>query len=454
MMGLGLAVLLALPAAAGVPLTQVSTPTFSRVFEAVSPSIVSVTAKRRTWSTVPASGGESHDGGAGGGGQEAQLLPPGPSLGSGVIVSSDGYVLTNSHVLEGADEVKVALSSGTETLARVIGRDAKTDIAVVKVDLRGLTAATFGDSSKTAIGDVVLALGYPFGIGQTVTMGIVSATSRGNIGLEDYEDFLQTDAAINPGNSGGALVNAAGEVIGINTAILSRTGGNQGIGFAVPSNIARMVASSLIASGRVARGYLGLTVQDLTPALAKQFSAQASGALVADTVRRGPAARAGLRPGDVITAFDGHPVRDGRALRLQAGQTPPGRSVEISYTRAGSPRRASVVLREQSAAEAVAAAPPPSKPFAGALLQDLTPEARGKLDIGGEVRGALVAAIERGSPAHDSGLRPGDVIIEVAGRSVASVGELWRVATSIKRPSLLLRVWQSGASRYLVLEAP
>lgn len=421
---------------------QVSTPTFSRVVTAVSPSIVSVTAKRKSWSASGAPESLFGDGEAG--------LPPGPSLGSGVIVSSDGFIVTNSHVIEGADEIKVALSSGAEVAAKVVGRDPKTDIAVLKIEHAALTPAAFGDSSKTAIGDVVLALGYPFGIGQTVTMGIISATGRGNIGLEDYEDFLQTDAAINPGNSGGALVDTEGRVIGINTAILSRTGGNQGIGFAVPSNLARHVVAGLVADGRVARGFLGLTVQDLTPALAKHFAA-GQGALVADVVRGGPADRAGLRPGDIVTAFDGRPVRDGRTLRLQAGQLPPNRAVDLSLRRGARDIDTRVVLRDQSVEPATAAPVSAAKPFAGALLEELTADSRGKLQISNDVHGVLVAAIQRGSPAHESGLRPGDVITEVGRRSVRTVRDVWRAAQAADR-ALLLRVWQDGGTHYVVIE--
>jgi len=427
---------------------KTSTPTFAGVVAAVAPSIVSVTANRRHWSAAPASptAGKPSEG------EETPLLPPGPSLGSGVIVSSDGFIVTNSHVIDGADEIKVSLSSGVDVQASVVGKDPKTDIAVIKVPRAGLKPAAFADSSKASIGDVVLALGYPFGIGQTVTMGIISATGRGNIGLEDYEDFLQTDAAINPGNSGGALVNAQGQVVGINTAILSRDGGNQGIGFAVPSNLARQVMGSLISRGRVVRGYLGLTAQDLTPDLARQFEASGSGgALVSDVIPGGPAAKAGLRPGDVLLDFDGHAVADSRALRLQAGQTAPDRPVPLTLQRAGKIVRTKVTLREikpEPEQEPGAAV----ESLAGAVLEDLTPEMHGKLDVPGDVRGALVTAIERGSPAFDSGLRPGDVVTEVGRRPVASAGDVWRTARRVPGTSLLLRVWQGGTSHYVVID--
>ena len=215
-------------------------------------------------------------------------MPRQEGVGSGVIVTKDGYILTNNHVVDGADEVKVALQDGREFTAKVIGRDPKTDVAVIKIDAKDLPAVPMADSDKVEVGDVVLAIGNPFGIGQTVTTGIVSATGRGNMGL-DYEDFIQTDAAINPGNSGGALVDAEGRLIGINTAILSRSGGNQGIGFAIPANLARDVMDSLVKDGHVTRGYLGVMIQDVTPALAKEFKLKdTTGALVGDVTPEGP----------------------------------------------------------------------------------------------------------------------------------------------------------------------
>ena len=223
-------------------------------------------------------------------------MPRQEGLGSGVIITKDGYILTNNHVVDGAEQVKVALQDGREFTAKVIGRDPKSDVAVVKIDGKDLPTIPVADSDKVEVGDVVLAIGNPFGIGQTVTTGIVSATGRGNaIGL-DYEDFIQTDAAINPGNSGGALVDSEGRLIGINTAILSRSGGNQGIGFAIPSNLARDVSQSLVRDGRVTRGYLGVMIQDVNPALAKEFKLKSNtGALVSDVTEKSPAEKAGLK---------------------------------------------------------------------------------------------------------------------------------------------------------------
>ena len=246
-------------------------------------------------------------------------------VGSGVIATKDGYILTNNHVVEGADEVKVALQDGREFTAKVIGRDPKSDVAVIKIDAKDLPAVPLADSDKVEVGDVVLAIGNPFGIGQTVTTGIVSAKGRGNMGL-DYEDFIQTDASINPGNSGGALVDADGRLIGINTAMLSESGGSQGIGFAIPVNLARDVMGSLITDGHVTRGYLGVMIQDVTPALAKEFKLKDNtGALVGDVTPKGPADKAGLKSGDLVVEFNGKKVADSRHLKLEVASTHPAR---------------------------------------------------------------------------------------------------------------------------------
>src|SRR5436190_14610319 len=246
-------------------------------------------------------------------------------IGSGVIVTKDGYILTNNHVVDGADELKVTMQDGREFTAKVIGRDPKSDVAVIKIDAKDLPTVPIADSDKVEVGDVVLAVGNPFGIGQTVTTGIVSATGRGDaVGL-DYEDFIQTDAAINPGNSGGALVDAEGRLIGINTAILSRSGGNQGIGFAIPVNIARDVMTSLVRDGKVTRGYAGMWIQDITPALADEFKLKEhSGAIISDVAPKSPAEKAGFNNGDVVLEFNGRPVTDSRHLKLAVARTQPG----------------------------------------------------------------------------------------------------------------------------------
>ncbi|SDB02707.1 Do family serine endopeptidase AlgW [Pseudomonas sp. NFACC13-1] len=281
------------------------------------------------------------------------------SLGSGVIMSPEGYILTNNHVTSGADQIVVALKDGRETLARVIGSDPETDLAVLKIDLKNLPAITIGRSDSIRIGDVALAIGNPFGVGQTVTMGIISATGRNQLGLNNYEDFIQTDAAINPGNSGGALVDANGNLTGINTAIFSKSGGSQGIGFAIPVKLAMEVMKSIIEHGQVIRGWLGIEVQPLTQELAESFGLSGRpGIVVAGIFRDGPAQKAGLQLGDVILSIDGEPAGDGRRSMNQVARIKPTDKVTIQVMRNGKelkltaeiglrPPPAPVVLKEE-----------------------------------------------------------------------------------------------------------
>jgi len=258
------------------------------------------------------------------------------SLGSAVIMSREGYLLTNNHVTANADQIVVALKDGRETLARVIGSDPETDLAVLKIDLKDLPAMTLGRSDNIKIGDVTLAIGNPFGVGQTVTMGIISATGRNQLGLNTYEDFIQTDAAINPGNSGGALVDAYGNLVGINTAIFSKSGGSQGIGFAIPVKLATEVMQAIIEHGQVIRGWLGLEVQPLTPELAESFGLEGrQGIIVAGIYRNGPAQKAGLQPNDLILKIDGEPAGDARRSMNQVARAKPGETIRIEVMRNG-----------------------------------------------------------------------------------------------------------------------
>jgi serine protease Do/serine protease DegQ len=330
------------------------------------------------------------------------------SAGSGVIVDAkNGYVITNAHVVKDAREVLVTLKDNRRLPAKLVGADAGTDIALLKVEPKDLVEARFGDSDALQVGDFVVAIGNPFGIGQTATSGIVSALGRSGLSVEGYEHFIQTDASINPGNSGGALVNLRGELVGINTAILGPTGGNVGIGFAVPSFIARAVMDQLIGSGEVRRGRLGISMQDPTGG---------EGAVVAEVQADSPAAQAGLRKGDVITALNGRPVRSAAELRARLGVMPVGETVELRVLRGGESRTLKPRIGE------IAAGAPGGQAvqeLAGASFQEV--ERRGPR---GRERVVLVAAVKAGTPAFKQGLRAGDLILGVNGRRVASVAQL------------------------------
>ena len=377
------------------------------------------------------------------------------SLGSGVIVSPDGYILTANHVVEGADKVKVALASGAKEFdAKVIGTDPATDTAVLKVDAKNLPAITIADSDKLEVGDVVLAVGNPFGVGQTVTMGIVSALGRGGFGINNYENFIQTDAAINPGNSGGPLVDAEGRLIGVNTWIISRTGGFQGLGFAVPINMARYVMERLISEGKVARGYLGLWLQpDMTPELAKQFNLPSlDGALVTTVDPDSPAGKAGFKEGDFVTEFDGKKVTDMRHLRLMVSQTPPGRKVSLHIVRNGKEKTLTATLGEmpsQALARDGQTKPgdrSPSKTDAldGVEVTDLDAQARHETGVPNRVRGALVTKVDPDSNAADADLRAGDVVIEINREPVRTADEAVALSEKAKGDRILLRVWRGS----------
>ncbi len=270
------------------------------------------------------------------------------SLGSGVIISSQGYLLTNNHVIQGADEIQIALQDGRNTQATVVGTDPESDVAVLKIELHDLPSITLGQSDVLEVGDVVLAIGNPFGVGQTVTMGIVSATGRDRLGLTTFENFIQTDAAINPGNSGGALINAYGHLVGINTAIFTRSGGSQGIGFAIPITTAKDITEQIIEKGHVSRGWIGIEIQDVSPALAESFNLeQAKGVIVAGVLRQGPADKAGMKPGDVILSIQGTEIEDGRHAVKLISKSPPGSSIEISTLRNGKKMKVSTITEQR-----------------------------------------------------------------------------------------------------------
>jgi serine protease Do len=379
-------------------------------------------------------------------------------LGSGVIITKDGYILTNNHVVDGAKELKVTLPDGRQFNAKVVGRDPKSDIAVVKIDATDLPTVRMADSDHVQVGDIVLAVGNPFGVGQTVTQGIVSAKDRGNMRIEDYEDFIQTDAAINPGNSGGALVDIDGRLIGINTAILSRSGGSQGVGFAIPSNLARSVMQSLIQYGHVTRGYLGVRIQNVTPALEKEFSLKSTqGALVGDVVPGGPADKAGLKPGDVVVQFNGKKVNDSRHLQLAVAETKPGSTVPVEVWRNGGTKTLDVtVKRLKSSNELAESATPGNAEDTGTLngvtVANLDQQARQQFNVPKDVKGAVVTEVDPNSPSAEAGLKPGDVIEEINRHPVKDADDAVRLTEKTESKRTLVRVWEDGASHYVVVD--
>ncbi len=377
-------------------------------------------------------------------------------LGSGVIVTADGYVLTNNHVVEGADEVKVAFGEPRkEYIATVTGRDEKADVAVLKIDATGLPAVTLGDSDQLEVGDTVFAIGNPFGIGMTVTHGIVSALGRGGLGIEDYEDFIQTDAAINPGNSGGALLDGEGRLVGINTAILSRTGGSNGVGFAIPIKLAQSIAEQLIGSGRVSRGFLGVTTQVLTADLAKQFGVE-HGALVTDVAPDSAALKAGLERGDIITRVNDTDVNDPRSLALAIGRLAPDTEVTLVFMHEGHKNTVKAKLGRQATQTLVAGNTSSGGNDEGVLnkvgVSDLTAEARAQLRAPAELKGALVTDVDPDSASARAGLREGDIILELDRKKVGNAAEAVKLSGEIKGPKVLVLFWREGVRRYVVVD--
>jgi len=377
-------------------------------------------------------------------------------VGSGVIVTKDGYILTNCHVVNGARDVAVTLPDGREFKAVVVGVDARSDLAVVKIGARDLPTVPLAESQTVQVGDQVLAIGNPFGMGQSVTHGIVSATDRG-LGIRGCEQFIQIDAPINPGNSGGALVDVTGCLIGINTAILSSSGGNQGIGFAIPSDVASRVMADLIKYGYVSRGYLGIESQNLTPELAKEFNIDgATGVLVGGLVPNGPAEMAGLQVGDVITGFDGKEVRDGHQLMLAVTQERPCHPARVDVVRNGSAKSLRVILGEAPDNELAANRDQPADPqdpgaLQGVVLIELSSPVRQLLKIPRHVQGAVVLDLQAYSAAAQAGLRPGDVIESIERHEVRSTDEASGLIHSARHQGMLLRVWSSGGSHFLLV---
>ncbi len=377
-------------------------------------------------------------------------------LGSGVIVDKDGYILTNNHVVEGADEIKVILGDKREFEGKIIGTDPQSDVAVIKIEGDNLPVANLGDSDALRVGKWAIAIGNPFGLSQTVSVGVVSATGRADIGIAQYEDMIQTDAAINPGNSGGPLVNIKGEVIGINTAIFTKTGGYQGIGFAIPINMAKVIMKSLIDIGRVARGWLGVVIQDLTPALIKQFDVTVSdGVLVADVQPNSPSSEAGMSTGDIIVKYSGKEIRDVNHLRNVVAQTEIDKEVDVVVLREGKEKTLQVKIQEQPAdlfATKGKGPLPSAKEDLGITVQNLTKDLAKSLDIEDE-KGVVVTEVVPGSPAANADIREGDLIREVNRKKIKEIRDFSSAIKSAKGDDEILLLAKRGDyTRYVILK--
>lgn len=424
--------------------------------QAVTPAVVNITA---TVDIVESRGGNFPLPFRGFG--ESQPPPGIPKRqkgsGSGVILSSDGYIMTNNHVVAESRDLLVTLPDTREFPAWVVGTDPETDLAVIKIQADELPVIPWGNSSSLAVGQYVLAIGNPFGLNSTVTLGIVSALDRGGMGLARFEDFIQTDAAINPGNSGGALVNTRGELVGINTAIASQSGGYQGVGFAVPSALARPVLEELIKNGKIVRGYLGLGVQEMTPELAPWFGLRSGeGALVTDVVPGGPADKAGIHRGEVILEYQGQNVKDGQMLLEHVTRAPIGEQIELGMVENGKKRKVRVVIREQPPAPQARRSQLPrvEHPLAGVEVADVDEGAIQEYDLNPAVKGAVVSFLEEGCAAELAGIIEGDVIIELNKHTVESVKEYTSWLKRLKKEQAVLVVLvRSSRHLYVVVKS-
>ena len=369
------------------------------------------------------------------------------NLGSGFIVSKDGYIITNYHVVSGADEITVRLSDRKEYRADIVGSDRETDIAVIKIKGKNLPAAELGDSDAVNVGDWVVAIGSPFGLEQTVTQGIISAKSR-IIGAGAYDDFLQTDAAINPGNSGGPLVNLKGEVIGINTAISTLSGGYEGVGFAIPINLARKIYEDLAGKGRVERGWLGVSIQELTPELSEHFKAK-EGVLISGVFSNGPADKGGIKRGDVITEFGGKKISAYRELQSLVAGTPVGKTVKVKIIRDGKSIERKVKIGERNIERAFEPEQPAETGGLGIAVSDITDEIAGRYGIS-KGRGVVVISVDPDSSASESGVMPGDVIHEMNGNVIRRMDDFKKASAGIKKGSrVIMLIERSDSMVYL-----
>jgi len=428
------------------------------VTSAVKPAIVNISTTR----TVKISGGTNpflddpffkRFFGDNFGGKKHPKEQKSSGLGSGVIVSSDGYIITNYHVVKDADEIKVLMSDKKEYDGKVIGSDPKTELSMVKIEATGLPTVSWGNSDLLQVGEVVLAVGNPYGLNQTVTMGIVSALGRANVGIADYEDFIQTDAAINPGNSGGALVNVKGELVGINTAIYSTSGGYQGIGFAIPSNMVKSVMNSLIKTGKVVRGWLGVSIQKITPDLAKQFNLKDEiGALVGDVVEKSPAEKAGLKRGDVIIEYDGKKIEEPYILRNMVANTSPGEEHQVKVLRDDKTLTVQVKIGDLPVdAQEEIVSGEYENVMKGITVQDMTPEISQKLKIPERIKGVIVSDIAEDSVAAGV-LAQGDAIQEINRKKVGDTKNYQEIVSKIKKDEdVLLLVYRRGTSLFVTL---
>jgi serine protease Do len=380
------------------------------------------------------------------------------ALGSGVIITPDGTILTNNHVIDGATDIKVQLSDKREFLAKLVGADPKSDVAVLKIEGKDLPTLPLGDSSQLNVGDLIFAIGDPFGVGETATMGIVSATGRSRLGIEDYENFIQTDAAINPGNSGGAMIDIHGNLVGINTAILSHggSGGNEGVGFAIPMSMAKPVMDQILAHGKVIRGYLGVHIQDFSPELAKSFNFnQSGGVLIGDVSANTPAANAGLKKGDVIVKLNGQAESDSNDLRNTISQMSPGTQVKLDIWRDGKVQPFTVTLGELPKDKETAESSDDSSSgeIQGIDVQDLTPEISQQLNLPSGTHGVVVTSVDPASAAAAAGINRGDLIQEINHKPVTSASQYKQLMSGASGQPILLLVNRGGITSFVVVEA-
>ena len=380
------------------------------------------------------------------------------ALGSGVIITPDGTILTNNHVIDGATDIKVQLSDKREFVAKLVGADPKSDVAVLKIEGKDLPTLPLGDSSQLNVGDLIFAIGDPFGVGETATMGIVSATGRSQLGIEDYENFIQTDAAINPGNSGGAMIDIHGNLVGINTAILSHggSGGNEGVGFAIPMSMAKPVMDQILAHGKVIRGYLGVHIQDFSPELAKSFNFnQSGGVLIGDVSANTPAANAGLKKGDVIVKLNGQAESDSNDLRNTISQMSPGTQVKLDIWRDGKVQPFTVTLGELPKDKETTESSDDSSSgeIQGIDVQDLTPEISQQLNLPSGTHGVVVTSVDPASAAAAAGINRGDLIQEINHKPVNSASQYKQLMSSAGTQPILLLINRGGITNYVVVEA-